>query len=238
MGDNRIMKLFNGDNKKVMESKDFLNSVVGKKCCIVTDPPFNIGYRYDSYSDKMNDSDYFAWLKGITTKLNSPFVIIHYPEALYRLAIELRQAPTKVVSWVYNSNVGRQHRDVAFFGIKPDFSKVRQPYKNPTDKRIAERIARGCEGGQLYDWWEINQVKNVSSDKTAHPCQMPLEVMKDVIGILPQDLTIIDPFMGSGTTGVACKELGHDFIGIELSEKYYNIAKERIESHTWQETLF
>lgn len=67
---------------------------------------------------------------------------------------------------------------------------------------------------------------------------MPLEVMKRIIGILPEDLVIIDPFMGSGTTGVACKELDRDFIGIEVDETYFDIAKKRIESHAWQQTLF
>lgn len=71
-------------------------------------------------------------------------------------------------------------------------------------------------------------MKNVSKEKTKHPCQMPLEVMKNIIGILPKDYIIIDPFMGSGTTGVACLELGRDFIGIELDEKYFNIAQQRI----------
>lgn len=114
-------------------------------------------------------------------------------------------------------------------------SQVRQPYKNPNDKRIRERIERGCEGAKLYDWWNINQVKNVSKEKTEHPCQMPLEVMKNIIGILPKDAIIIDPFMGSGTTGVAVKLMNaqqnanRDFIGIEIDEKYFNIAKQRIE---------
>ena len=44
-------------------------------------------------------------------------------------------------------------------------TEIEEPYKNPTDKRIAKRIAEGHEGGMLYDWWEINQVKNVSKDK-------------------------------------------------------------------------
>lgn len=85
-------------------------------------------------------------------------------------------------------------------------------------------------GGRLYDWWEINQIKNVSKEKTEHPCQMPLEVMMNIIGILPEGYTILDPFMGSGTTGEACRLLGRDFIGIELDEKYFKIAKNRIES--------
>lgn len=58
---------------------------------------------------------------------------------------------------------------------------------------------------------------------------MPLEVMKNIIGILPKDAIIVDPFMGSGTTGVACKELGRDFIGIEIDKQYFDIANERIE---------
>lgn len=58
---------------------------------------------------------------------------------------------------------------------------------------------------------------------------MPLEVMKNIIGILPDGATVIDPFMGSGTTGVACAELGVDFVGIELDKQYFEIAKSRIE---------
>ena len=84
-------------------------------------------------------------------------------------------------------------------------------------------------GGRLYDWWNINQVKNVSKKDNSHPCVMPLEVMKNIIGILPDDITVIDPFMGSGTTGVACVNTGKNFIGIELDKGYFQIAKQRIE---------
>lgn len=58
---------------------------------------------------------------------------------------------------------------------------------------------------------------------------MPLKVMENIIGILPEDKIILDPFMGSGTTGVACKNLNRNFIGIELDENYFNVAKKRIE---------
>lgn len=175
----------------------------------------------------MDNKQYFDMLASL---LNiCPCVFIHYPEALYELSVISGKIPTRVVTWVYNSNTAKQHRDIAFYGVKPNFNQVRQPYKNPNDKRIKQRIADGKTGAKLYDWWNINQVKNVNKDKTAHPCQMPLEVMKNVIGILPQGTIIIDPFMGSGTTGIACEELGRDFIGIELDETYYNIAKERLE---------
>ena len=57
---------------------------------------------------------------------------------------------------------------------------------------------------------------------------MPLEVMKRIIGILPSEYVVFDPFMGSGTTGVACKQLNRDFIGCEIDKEYYQIAKQRI----------
>lgn len=193
---------------------------------VVSDPPFNIGYHYNKYSDSMEDKEYYEMLVYLFGQ--TPSAVIHYPEALYRLAIEMGKAPERVVSWVYNSNTARQHRDVAFFDVKPDFNAVRQPYKNLSDKRIQKRIAEGKTGAKLYDWWNINQVKNVSKDKTPHPCQMPLEVMKNIIGILPPGAVIVDPFMGSGTTGVACAELGRQFIGVEMDAEYFHIAEKRI----------
>ena len=145
-------------------------NVKEKKFVIVTDPPFNIGYHYNNYEDNMDSQDYYEMLGSVFQY--SPFVVIHYPEEIYKIAFQVGEFPDKVVSWVYNSNTAKQHRDIAFFGIKPDFKQYGQPYKNPTDKRIMKRIADG-KTARLYDWWEINQVKNVSKDKTNHPCQMP-----------------------------------------------------------------
>lgn len=133
---------------------------------------------------------------------------------------------------MYNSNTGKQHRDIAFFKIKPNFNQVKQPYKNLNDKRIKERMSRGITGGRLYDWWEVNQVKNVSKKELKHPCVMPLEVMKRIIGILPKDILVYDPFCGVATTGLACKELGIDFIGTKIEEEYCEIAKRRLCGNT------
>lgn len=207
------------------------------KYCIVTDPPFNIGYHYDEYDDKKDEGEYYEWLDAITK--GYPIVMIHYPEALYKFAFQIGQFPDRVVSWVYNSNTPRQHRDIAFFGVKPDFTLMRQPYKNPTDKRIAKRIAEGHEGGALYDWWEINQIKNVSKKgQVVHPCQMPIDVMRRVVGIIPPEYVIIDPFMGSGTTALACIKENRHFIGFELSPDYYRLACARIMAEQAQPSLF
>lgn len=193
---------------------------------IVTDPPFNIGYHYEGYSDRLPEEQYYLWLAGLFA--DRPLVCIMYPEMLHKLSAYMGRFPERIVSWVYNSNTAKQHRDIAFYGIKPDFRKVRQPYKNPNDKRIAERIARGIGGGRLYDWWNINQVKNVSKAGNTHPCVMPIKVMENIIGILPEDITVVDPFMGSGTTGVAAVHCGRDFVGMEINETYFNYAKHLI----------
>lgn len=61
---------------------------------------------------------------------------------------------------------------------------------------------------------------------------MPLEVMKNIISTLPENTLVFDPFLGSGTTALACIELGYDVIGCEIDTNYYNIAKERINAET------
>ena len=67
---------------------------------------------------------------------------------------------------------------------------------------------------------------------------MPLEVMENIVGVLPDDAIIVDPFMGSGTTGIACRKYGVDFIGIEIDEKYFEIAENRINNYEFQYSLF
>ena len=220
-----MVKIIEGDCLEILPD---IISVYGatRRLIIVSDPPFNIGYHYNKYRDKMPEDNYYEFIGEVFSML--PSVVVHYPESLYKLSYQMGLFPDKVVSWCYNSNTPRQHRDIAFFNIKPDFTKVTQPYKNPNDKRIKKRIAEGKKGGRLYDWWNINQVKNVSKVKTNHPCQMPLEVMTNIIGILPEDAIIIDPFSGSGTTGVACKKLNRDFIGIEIDPDYVTLSLERL----------
>jgi DNA modification methylase len=75
-------------------------------------------------------------------------------------------------------------------------------------------------------------------DGKQHPTQKPVEVMRWCIELLPKNAAVIcDPFMGSGTTGVAAVRLGRRFIGIEREEKYFDVARCRIEESTRQGDL-
>ncbi len=71
-----------------------------------------------------------------------------------------------------------------------------------------------------------------------HPTQKPVEVMKWCLGFVADAKTILDPFMGSGTTGVAAVKLGRKFIGIEIEPKYFDIACRRISEALKQPDMF
>jgi site-specific DNA-methyltransferase (adenine-specific) len=194
----------------------------------ITDPPYNQSYRYSSYKDNLKLDEYIELLKCIKT----PCVIIHYPEETINILSKCFDNCEQVVTWVYNSNTGKQSRTISWWGCKPDFTKVLQPFKNPNDKRIKSYINRtGKNGAKLYDWWEVQQVKNTSKQKTEHPCQIPEEIIKRIIlTTAKNDEIIIDPFAGSGTTLKVAKELGYSYIGYEIDENYINIIKNRLQT--------
>lgn len=76
-------------------------------------------------------------------------------------------------------------------------------------------------------------------EKAGHPTQKPVKLMEWCIGFLPSEtLTILDPFMGSGTTLVACQKLGRNGTGIELDPDYFEIACKRVDEATRQNDLF
>ncbi len=78
-----------------------------------------------------------------------------------------------------------------------------------------------------------------ASEKNDHPCPKPIKFMKKLVerASLHGDL-ILDPFMGSGTTGVACVMMGRKFIGVEIEKTYFNIACKRIEDAYRQGDMF
>lgn len=71
-------------------------------------------------------------------------------------------------------------------------------------------------------------ISSVSTAKKHHQTEKPVELLEKLLAIAPPGGTVLDPFMGSGSTGVACVNLGLSFIGVELMQEYYKTAKERI----------
>jgi len=86
--------------------------------------------------------------------------------------------------------------------------------------------------------WRMSQVEAYGSMDKAHPSQKPLGLMLWTLNLIPDAQTILDPFMGSGTTGVAAVQMGRSFIGIEREPKYFGIACKRIEDAQRQGDFF
>jgi len=209
-----------GDCREVMPT-------LGRFDACVTDPPYGIGFDYDKHDD-MGGADY---VKLITRLSDKPRVVLQYPEEMMRYMVPVWGAPDDVFAWCYNSNTNRQFRLFGFWGLLPEWNLLLQPAKNIGDKRVEQSV-------RSYDWCsDLQQVKNVSAEKTNHPCQVPSKLMKRII-VLTNASTILDPFMGSGTTLVACQQLGRKGTGIELSEKYFDIACKRVEQAAAQPRLF
>jgi len=204
--------IYNKDFREVIKELD------KEKTLIITDPPYNVGWKYDTYKDKISEEEYlelFSHFKGFK------LVVIHYIEDIIKYIVPTMGVPEKVVQWVYNSNMRKQHRSIAFFNCKPDFSKVKQKPKNPEDIRVNSEV-------NIYDWWKINLVKNVSCEKEDYSNQIPEKVIGNIIKTTSENEKIFDPFMGSGTTLAVASKLGIKYIGTDISEKAYKITKERL----------
>ena len=92
--------------------------------------------------------------------------------------------------------------------------------------------------GIRFNIWNIPPVRN-HDEQTGHPAQFPEQLARDhVLSWSNEGDTVLDPFMGSGTTGVVCKQTNRNFIGIEISKEYFDIAEKRINSAGRKENLF
>lgn len=90
------------------------------------------------------------------------------------------------------------------------------------------KVAVISDYGARYNVWKISQASS-SSERTGHPAQFPVQLAYDhIISWSNKNDIVLDPFMGSGSTGVACMKLQRRFIGIEIVDKYFDIANKRI----------
>jgi site-specific DNA-methyltransferase (adenine-specific) len=202
--------------------------LIDEPIMIVSDPPYNINFKYNEYDDKLAYNEYVKLIENF--KL-IPSALIHYPEETMKYFVPALGVPDEVIVWCYNSNLPKQSRLINFWNCEVDFKKVKQPYKNPNDKRVKKLIENGSEGTRLYDWFsDIQMVKNVSKEKGIHPCPVPVQLIERIIKLSTNegDL-IVDPFMGSGTTAIACMNTNRRFIGFEINKDYFEEANKRID---------
>lgn len=103
-------------------------------------------------------------------------------------------------------------------------------------RQDCEFVVWGTNGPKQVDWSPgfeslpgFYNVKSVSTSKKHHQTEKPVELLENLLAISPDGGIVLDPFMGSGSTGVACVNTGRSFIGMELDPGYFETAKQRVE---------
>ena len=111
--------------------------------------------------------------------------------------------------------------------------------KNQLMPNMSKAEMASTSWGNKVELISLTWTNYVNTKESTHPCERPVGLYKWCIEQVPkQPQTILDPFMGSGTTGVAAIQLGRKFIGIEREPKYFDIACQRIEQAAAQGQLF
>jgi DNA modification methylase len=200
--------LYLGDCREILPT-------LGKVDAVVTDPPYGIGLEYGEYQDSA--SNLLELSRSVTAMCLglAPLVSIT-PGNLNQY---LYPKPTWTLCWFNRAGAGSG--PWGFSCWQPIMCYGVDPY-----------LAAGK--GRRPDYIEWSE----TSEKCGHPCPKPLGFMKRWINRVSLTGEILDPFMGSGTTGVAAVQLQRKFIGIEIEPKYFDIACRRIEEAQKQLPLF
>jgi len=205
-----------------------------KVAAVVTDPPYGSGLSMD-FKNRFK-SKAGAWWSNQDRSMqqhhddivgdNAPFnpaliLALNVPTTMFGANWYASRLPDSG-GWVVWDKRGGQ-RDVS--GAKWPMSEAELTWTN-VGKGV--RVIR-------HTWFGL--IRDSEQGEHYHPTQKPVAVMEFCLQRMPDGLTL-DPYMGSGTTGVACANLGRKFIGIEICEQYFDIACERIAAAYAQGRLF
>lgn len=221
------IKLYNGDCLEVM--KQIPDNSVD---CILTDSPYGFGYQSNMKKNKDLPMYYdrnTSWLNEWLYKANK---MLKNDGHLYMFAPvqKIDEFKQKIENFFIIKNI--LVWDKKGFGMGDLYGQYAPSYEFIIF--AVKEQGKKLNGKRERDLLSFNKCK-----AELHPTQKPVELIKYLIEKSTNENDIVvDTFMGSGTTGVACKNLNRNFIGIELDTTYFNIAKERIEKFESQENLF
>ena len=245
-----MIDLYNGDCLTVMD--ELINEGVVVDA-IITDPPYGTtACKWDSIIpfDEM-------WLR--LNKLIKPNgAIVLFGSEPFSSALRMSNIKNYKYDWKWDKVIGSgfqvakykpmiRSEDVCIFGTggKVNYYPIKIKRDKPikgyaVNNSLSNPLANADKKVRTYTHKNPTNILEFKKVKgTVHPTQKPVALMEYLIKTYTNEgETVLDFTMGSGTTGVACKNLNRKFIGIELDETYFNIAEERIEKHTTQQKLF
>lgn len=213
--------------------------------CIITDPPYNLGqFMHDRNTNlvKMranqfayagwDNLDYKAWTRSMKQFLVECSRVLKKRGTLIIFMAVIKVADIIKLSQetsLYYKTTGVWHKS------NPMPRNMNIQFVNSTESWIyfTNKDTSGTfnnDGKVVHDFLQSSVCPMSEKRHGKHPTQKPLSIMKELIGFVtnPKDI-VLDPFMGSGSTCVAAALLGRRYIGVELNEKYFEIAKARIE---------
>jgi len=212
---------------------------------VLTDPPY--GTTACKWDTVIPFEPMWEQLKRVTKKNGA---IVLFGSQPFTSALVMSNVKMFKYEWVWNKVTGRghlvakhrpmaQHENILVFGDgKVKYNPQMVLMDKPQKSRSMEASRTSIMGGHTTKESETI-IRTHKYPKTIitqgvdgryiHPTQKPVALMEYLIKTYTNDgETVLDFAMGSGTTGVACKNLNHNFIGIELERSYFDIAKERI----------
>ncbi|MFI4910639.1 MAG: DNA-methyltransferase [Sedimentisphaeraceae bacterium JB056] len=216
---------------------------------VFADPPFNIGYEYDKYHDKIGKEAYLEWTKdwmsaccGILKPNGSFYIAIgdDYAANVKVIADELGLNMRNWIIWHYTfgqqtkAKFARSHTHIFYFTKDTDnFTFNDNAVRVPSDRQLIYNDKRANNAGKLPDdtWNEFSRVCGTFKEREGwHPCQMPEVLLARIIASSsnPGDI-VVDPFMGSGTTAATALKLGRKYFGTDISENYVENIGKRLE---------
>ena len=210
--------LYLGDCREILPT-------LGKVDAVVTDPPYGIGFKYESHVDDKASYPGFIWpiIEAAEDRVvpGGAIFVWQAQEWMPRFA-DLFPRPWRVMiaakNFVQMRAVAMQH---AYEPVVVWWKPGEKPWRSLAGSTFANR-----------DWYVADSAAAVSDTTRLakqHPCPRQDDVCEFIVSNWVRDGgTALDPFMGSGTTGVACVKLGRKFIGIEIEPKYFDIACKRI----------
>jgi len=216
------------------------------------DPPFNLKKGYNSYKDSLELQEYLRWCELWITEMvrvtkPSGIIFIHnipkwltYFSTILNKLVDFKhwiswEAPTAPMG----KTLQPSHYGILFYAKnikKLKFYEIRCPHKRARKSNVLAKDYGGKKsllhpfGPLLSDvWTDIHRLKH-DKYRDNHPCQLPIHLLERIILMSTDENDIVlDPFMGTGTTAIAAKRLGRNFIGFELDLSYSDIVFNKLD---------
>lgn len=216
------------------------------------DPPFNLKKGYNSYKDRLQIQEYLDWCElwinemvritkptGAIFLHNIPKWLTFYTTYLNTIADFKHWISWDAPTAPMGKSLQPGHYGILFY-VKDakqfKFNEIRHPHKRNRKTNILAKDYGGKKAmlhpyGPLVSdvWTDIHRVKH-NKFRDEHPCQLPIHLLERIILMSTNENDIVlDPFSGTGTTAIAAKRLGRQYIGLELDPVYVEITKSKLE---------